>query len=319
MPELNQANPQDFSNVVRGELRTDPANEVPVGASLQFEAGLITTTLDANASWVRDWRPFNGMLLSMHFQVEGKYSVDGSAVLVAPGVALCATHVIQPYRDAISSGVATCLCTGLASHGMQVWRLTSFTRVESTDITILGLQYASPLPPDLTFHQATVSTRLPAIGERLSLCGFLPKAFEWTANQGLACYGNVLLCRGEVTQQFPDGRDRHMLPWACLEVACPAWGGMSGGPVFDDGGHLIGLVCSSIASIAGEPDAGPAYVSLLWSAIGFPFCGGWPTGLLPTPASLLSMENLCSVKGRDALKVNVDQDGTFSWSVQHWS
>ena len=84
MPEFNQANPQDFSNVVRGELRADPANEVPVGASLQFEAGLITTTLDANASWVRDWRSFNGMLLSMHFQIEGKYSVDGSAVLVAP-------------------------------------------------------------------------------------------------------------------------------------------------------------------------------------------------------------------------------------------
>lgn len=46
---------------------------------------------------------------------------------------------------------------------------------------------------------------------------------------------------------YPHGRDRVMLPWPVLEVDCPTWGGMSGGPVFDEHGHLIGLLCSSFS------------------------------------------------------------------------
>jgi hypothetical protein len=280
VPQLKEDQPEDFSREIRGEITSDPAEGVSVGLSLHFEAGLLTSALDAKASWIRDWQTFEGMLLSMHFNVDGRYSVDGSAVLVAPGIALSATHVITPHREAFTSGRASCLCIGLTRHGMQIWRLTHFTQVNASDLTILGLTYAAALPPDLLFHQATISTRLPGVDEWLSLCGFRARTFEQTSDHGLACHGNVLMCRGRVTRQFPNGRDRSLLPWACLEVACPAWGGMSGGPVFDESGFLVGLVCSSVADEAHE---GPAYVSLLWPSLGYPFSGGWPTGLLPDP------------------------------------
>ena len=51
-----------------------------------------------------------------------------------------------------------------------------------------------------------------------------------------------------------------MLPSPCIEVNMETLGGMSGGPVFNEEGRLIGILSSSF-------DGGPSYVTLIWDAL----------------------------------------------------
>jgi hypothetical protein len=50
------------------------------------------------------------------------------------------------------------------------------------------------------------------------------------------------------------------MPSPCIEVAMDTMGGMSGGPVVNDEGWLVGIVSSSF-------EGGPTYVTLMWDAM----------------------------------------------------
>ena len=69
---------------------------------------------------------------------------------------------------------------------------------------------------------------------------------------------------GEVLEVYERGRDRAMLPHPCFHTNAVFDAGMSGGPVFNDAGQLVGLVSSSVP----PDDDGPwsSYASLLWPA-----------------------------------------------------
>jgi hypothetical protein len=260
---------------------------------------------------VRELDTFDGMLLSMHFGGSQGYTVDGSAALVAPGVALCATHVIESHLDALRSNQTACLCLGPSKFGLQIWLLRTVTNVPDTDITILGLACASALPTDRTFRQWTLATRLPKIGERMTLTGFRPTSAVASTDGGLLCHGNVIASVGAVTATYPAGRDRAMIPWPAVEVDCAALGAMSGGPAYNEEGRLVGLVCTSLTGESGK--TGPAYVSLLWGAFAYPFSGGWPEGLLPGTRSLLQLDpRMCSIVGRESIEVTGEGE-TLAW------
>ena len=68
-----------------------------------------------------------------------------------------------------------------------------------------------------------------------------------------------------------------MLKFPCYEMTLPVVAGMSGGPVFDETGHLRGIICSSV-----EPDLVPSYASVLWPAMGLQD----PSLPLPAPTLL---------------------------------
>lgn len=109
----------------------------------------------------------------------------------------------------------------------------------------------------------------------------------------------------EGNRTLSSGRDRVMMPWPCLEVSCPTWGGMSGGPVYDSNGLLVGILSTSIE--AGDV-AGPSFISLVWPALATQFEGGWPEAMFPRPCKLLDLDaRLCSIERRDAIRAVADQ------------
>ncbi|WP_142916619.1 trypsin-like peptidase domain-containing protein, partial [Klebsiella pneumoniae] len=70
-----------------------------------------------------------------------------------------------------------------------------------------------------------------------------------------------MVSSGLVTAAFPQGRGERM-PAPCIEVEMDTMGGMSGGPVVDSDGNVIGVVSSSF-------DGGPSYVTLIWDALNY--------------------------------------------------
>lgn len=53
--------------------------------------------------------------------------------------------------------------------------------------------------------------------------------------------------RGQVLEVFPEGRDRLILPSPCFRSDIPIYGANSGGPVFNEKGHVCGVNCTSYA------------------------------------------------------------------------
>ena len=228
--------------------------------------------------------------------------------MVSSGIALVATHVIAPQLDAISSGKRTLICYGLARSGLQIWRAKTVLAVPNCDISIIGLEYAAKFPPSRAFNRASITTRLPRLGEELFVVGFRADAAHFTTAVRQLYKGRVLVAGGNVTQRYPtaEGRDRSFINFPSLELDCPSLGGMSGGPVFDMQGFLVGLLSSSFTT---EDGGGPSYVSLLYPALGHRFSGGWPASFFSKPASLLDLSTgLCSIDRPGAIKVTYDDN-----------
>lgn len=318
MVTLKPLNVDGPSVVLRGDVvRSDPAVAMPPRSAIKFQSVAVKTTGEAPlAAWSNNGTGFDGLLLTLSFSDGAAYSMEGSAVLVAPGIALCARHVIEPRLTDIESGALTVKAIGLFRGHlfMQYWHVKEVTSASGAgaDICILGLELASALRTDIPFRQAMISTRIPRLGEELTLCGFKPHVD--VVPNGSALVGGFIVCKGVVTARYPSGRDRVMLPCPVVEVECPAYGAMSGGPVFDSAGLLVGLVSTSFDDSTGS---GPAYVSLLYPALTRPFRGGWPTGLIKIqPARLLDLD-CCHIVGREHVMYQETTDA-YCWTVRDW-
>ena len=291
---------------LRGQFADDPVSEVPVGGSLLVQSLFFQYSSEKSAIWMQDWESLNGVLLAIIFSDETTHRIEGSAVLVAPGVALCATHVLEPNVGDLNSPPRTIkksiLCIGPTTGEFQLWKVRKVTSVPNTDLTILGLELASSLPNGGTLYQATISTRLPKIGERLNIFGIRAahEEFPRAAGKPPEFEMSVLACSGAVTERYENGRDSVMIPWPSVQVECPSWGGMSGGPVFDSTGRVLGLLSASFSS---ESNDGPSFISLLYPAIPIRFEGGWPQSMHTAPSSLLDQERrMCDIDNRQAFK-----------------
>jgi hypothetical protein len=319
------SNPWDAVDIERQwscRIEADPALGLPPGSVIHYKSFTFAPEGDLNFARVVEPTQMQGVVLSLQFSDSAKgSSADGSAVFVAPGIALCASHVIDEHLEGILLGTTGSIGVCIVGDELQVWRLTHATTIPNCDISIVGLALASAMPSDATFRRASLTTRLPKSGETLTLCGWAPRdPIECThtdsGSRQFKVRGGMLVSRGAVTACYLGGRDQAMLPWPVVEVDCPAFGAMSGGPVFDRRGYLVGLVCSSFDT---ELGGGPAYVSLLWPALFAPFMGGWPAALMQGTSTLHGMgEDRCTILGREHIVETCESSGRMQRSIQDW-
>jgi hypothetical protein len=122
---------------------------------------------------------------------------------------------------------------------------------DSHDVALLQLQ--GILKDDEPFYLPclTLTSQLPEVGTAVLGIGYTKmdivrdEATEELRNVTIsqACHG----AHGEVTQLYPDGRDRVMLPFPVFETSARFDPGMSGGPVFSGGSlGVCGVVCSGL-------------------------------------------------------------------------
>jgi hypothetical protein len=237
-----------------------------------------------------NWQCFEGMVLALIFSDGTRHTVLGSAVIVAPCVAVGALHTVRDKLQQVRDGTLSLAALGISSHGAQVWRIRHIVCIENTDLVILTVTFESEFPPHNTFYQATITTRLPEVGEQLVFGGFRASSEEFLLEMPgvIDIQGSMRLGSGTVRQIFLQGRDRLLVPWPSLEVDAPLFGGMSGGPVFDSRGGLIGLGSRSMEMGTGD-EPSPMIVALLWPALAHEF--PYPCEP-PLTATLLDMHGI---------------------------
>lgn len=143
------------------------------------------------------------------------------------------------------------------------------------------------------------------MGEHLFIAGLVPcpkDVEEW--EEGRQIRTAPIVSTGVVSQVFPEGRDRVMLPGPVVIVDCASWGGMSGAPVFDEHGRLVGLLSCSFSQAL---ETGPSAVSLVWPALAHRIVGGWPA---PEGACSLLQRPMCCIDRPDAIRPVYLSDGS---------
>lgn len=187
----------------------------------------------------------------------------GSGIMIAPGIALTATHVLDEFPR---SGSGPVLLTFLPDGAGRAWLPTSTVtcsgasefhmdeRKVISDLTIVSCTLNSNAHATHPLSLAPMEMCLPLAGQRLWAVGFRHGEID-----GNATAVSPLVSSGLVTSSYPHGRGERMRS-PCVEVAMEALGGMSGGPVFNEDGRLVGIVSSSF-------DGGPSYVTLVWDSL----------------------------------------------------
>lgn len=118
------------------------------------------------------WEAFDGSVLAVGVLSDHLFNVWGTAVMIGPGLALTATHVLGHHHDQSRGGAVEVVCAGMRMNGtIELWRVRHLGHDEG-DLTILSLQLATPLVDGGRLTSLPLTTRTPLRGERLSVIGF---------------------------------------------------------------------------------------------------------------------------------------------------
>ena len=158
---------------VLGTITTDPAARLAVGSTFWFRSEIFPVGSPPGEHTIANWDHFGSALLRLHVRDGDALFVHGSAVLVAPGVAIAAKHVVEEFLPQLSvEGGASLTCISIIPSQLMAWTCKKITMLPETDLAILILSYATELPADATFAMAAITTRLPKVGEQVSMVGF---------------------------------------------------------------------------------------------------------------------------------------------------
>ncbi|PWJ91697.1 trypsin-like peptidase [Mesorhizobium loti] len=300
-----------------GRVTEDPTKSSEIGDTIHFKpvAFPVDPGFAEGFNTINNWGYFGGVILMLTMRIGDTLTVEGTAVMIAPGIALTAAHTVQPHLQSLAEGKSALTLSAIRENDMMFWTVASITTADS-DIAILCLKAASALPNDRTYQQATLTTRTPRTGESVTIVGFrFDRSALFDGGKYFEFEGHGYVARGKVSDIYEQGRDRVMIRWPSFQIDAKTVGSMSGAPVFDVTGAVIGLLSSSIESDEGN---GPSYASLLWPCLGFRIAPVWPEGLIKSPQSLATLDpRICVIIGRDALIPDAASKSS-SWAYRPW-
>ena len=252
---------------------------------------------------------FDGALLALVVHRDGQSRVVGSAVMVAPGLALTATHVFAEHLGRLEYMIAM----GFRSDAVDIWDVRSVVINEDDDLAYIALSLRTPLTENWVLSTLGLTTRSPEIGESVSIYGFqFGPAREgdhgWIIEAGLLC------AKGPVSEIHAPGRDKLLLPFPAIELQCGSVGGMSGGAVVDARGLLVGVVTRGWQVDDGR---GPTYAAWIVGMFSRPNPVPliWPKGFHPPgPVDPLNLDpRVFAVEGRDRIVLTPDGPRVLIW------
>ena len=252
----------------------------------------------------------DGLVLAFGFIDDRGANSYGSGIMVAPGLLVTATHVAEETK-----GTAGMAFSFLSSGKMRLWSphqvhiltgprndvlMNGDDRRRVSDVTLCSCYPMSDVALDQPLLMAHLEVAIPKIGERLWAVGYRETAREDAPSMAMLCSS------GLVTAVYLEGRGT-LLPGPCIEIGMNTVGGMSGGPVFNTLGHVIGIVSTSIEA---DDLLGPTYVSLIWPALVGEVDAPWPKEYWPNGEASLKLANSLGF-ARIHGEVEMDGNGGF--------
>lgn len=286
--------------------RTGPMPLVsPTGHTPPIQFIGLECSLTAGLHRLDDHGGFDGALLSVHLTNVQATEFVGSACMVAPGVAITAGHVVTHVdqgRERDSSLYPEAV--GLHADGtLSAWLVRRTYVIPGTDAGILTLEPRTDVYSKDHISIFLMDVGLPMVGDQVVAVGLRGEDSYQHKDDGSVCvFADLYFSVGEVSRIYADGRDRVMMPGPCIEVVFDTLSGMSGGPVFNSDGHLIGINSTSMDGIS--------WPSLLAPAIGQRICGTWPPHVWTSSSmSLAELSKEANIAHKDRVRFRMTPDG----------
>jgi hypothetical protein len=272
------------------------------------------------ATGVQNWDYYDGALVGIGVSDGTTFTISGSGVMVAPGLVLTTTHVLQEHLDALESKTLSLWCVGPRLSGRaDLWALRTLRYPETeSDIAFLGVDPYSEIPDDWELTCLPLSTRAPQKDETLTVVGFrfddagaiddLPPV----DGIQIVSRGQLYAAAGRTAAVYYQYRDQVMAPFPIIEVACGSLGGMSGGAVLDRNGAVVGILSTGLSHDDGR---GPSNAAWIIHALMFTVTLLWPRALYSPDTPLLDLpDDLLRIVGREHVRLT----GTHELEYTPW-
>lgn len=197
----------------------------------------------------------------------GVVNPSGSGVAITPNLVVTAGHVVDDYLATVQADAPWGVQGSSAlspAHKHRAWHFGALQRMDESDLAILVS--ASMNPPFMTLQPATLCLTPPEPGEEVFALGFHSSRMEPQNEPNTYLWHEMpALSRGNVIDVYPQRRDSAMAPFPCFSLGIDIFGGMSGGPVFNSSGQVLGFISSGIT---GETYA---VATLVWPLLAMHF------------------------------------------------
>jgi hypothetical protein len=243
----------------------------------------------------------------------------GSAVLIAPRLALTARHNLDEYsKDFDGRPLQDGVPLGFNIHAFQVfddgqihWDVVNTMNAIFADLTLLSLAPLRDEPRSEMRFVTPMDLVPPKLDDQVLVLGYHSGTAEMPDEKTLHLHSKAEMPHGPVREVFMEGRGGQLVH-PCFHVACLLEGGMSGCPAFNTSGRLCGVAYAGAKASEGSEET--AYFSLLWPAMGLSLgweYAGWPPG---TPLLDLARAGVIEARGNEHVALEPVGTRPVRWS-----
>lgn len=162
------------------------------------------------------------------------------------GILVTAAHVVRDVIGSHGNPTASLMALQYVHPSQFIRRFIIKASIHTVeDVAVIGLHTLHRNGAPVRNKVLVLTSRLPETGDLVSTWAFPKSTHEHTGNRGAVSIF-AKLYDGEVLKEYSNGPDRVVLPGRCYETTLGIEGGASGGPVFDEHGHVFAINSTGI-------------------------------------------------------------------------
>lgn len=258
--------------------------------------------------------------LALIAQQPHEWYASGTAVIIAPHLAITARHVVDDYWRHFDQNWKLKVGNTNGDFGLLafqvipgrrgvLWAVRHMWCSEHTDLAVLQLTPYSDLAANYRWRHPMLQFLPPAIGAEVWTFGYRggsTQAMIDDAGTEVRCHSSPSTAVGSVMEVHERRRDRGFLSFPCFRTSAPFTHGMSGGPIFH-AGRLAGIICSS--GLQGDDGINMAYGTTLWPLLALKLQLSFADHPPNSWYSILDLVDRGYVRAADRERITIDAQG----------